>query len=76
MSEKRDLSDFSPGEIAEISSEAGLKARKESLEAGLEILSQDPETGELFYEKLDKEGNIIKRSLTKDEIEALKNDQA
>lgn len=72
MSGKRKFDDFSPGEIAEIASEAGLRARKESLEAGLEILSQDPETGELFYEKLDKEGNVVKRKLTKDEIEALK----
>lgn len=72
MSGKRKFDNFSPGEVAEISSEAGLRARKESLEAGLEILSQDPETGEFFYEKLDKEGNVVKRKLTKDEIEALK----
>ncbi|MCW8126992.1 hypothetical protein [Microbulbifer halophilus] len=72
MSEKRNFDDFSPGEIAEIASEAGLRARKESLEAGLEVLSQDPETGEFFYEKLDKEGNIVKRKLTREEVEALK----
>ncbi|MFD1215955.1 MULTISPECIES: hypothetical protein [Microbulbifer] len=72
MTGKRNFDDFSMGEIAEVASEAGLKARKESLEAGLEVLSQDPETGEFFYEKLDKEGNIVKRKLTKDEVEALK----
>ena len=72
MSDKRDFDDFSMGEITEIASEAGLKARKESLEAGLEVLSQDPETGELFYEKLDAEGNVVKRQLTREETEALK----
>ncbi|QIL91146.1 hypothetical protein GNX18_16190 [Microbulbifer sp. SH-1] len=61
MSKKRSFDGFSMGEIAEIASEAGLKARKESLEAGLEVLSQAPETGDFFYEKLDEEGNVIKR---------------
>lgn len=72
MSGKRSFDDFSIGEIAEIASEAGLKARKESLEAGLEVLSQDPETGEFYYEKLDKKGNVIKRKLSEEEVEALK----
>ncbi|WP_299594942.1 hypothetical protein [uncultured Microbulbifer sp.] len=72
MTDKRNFDDFSMGEITEAASEAGLKARKESLEAGLEVLSQDLETGEFFYEKLDKDGNAVKRKLTKEEVEALK----
>lgn len=70
---KRNFDDFSPGEIADIASEAASRARKQSLEAGLEILSQDLETGEFFSEMLGREGNVVKRTLTRDEVAVLKN---
>ena len=68
MKEKKDISDFSIDELQRIAKEAGLEAREESFDAGLEIMSQD-ERGNLIYEKKNKRGEIVTRSVLKEDLE-------
>ncbi len=66
---KRDITELSLDEICDIAAQAGKDAARESLEAGLEILSQETDTGKLYYEKLDQNGDIVKRYVTKEELD-------
>ena len=74
MPKNRDFTDFSDEEITNIAKRAGQEAAKESLEAGIEILSKDVSTGKFFYEKRDENGQVTRRFLTDEEVEALRNE--
>lgn len=64
MTKKRDYSEFSVEEIEELAKKSGLDARQESLDAGIEVMSQDEE-GNLILEKKSKDGRIVERRLDK-----------
>lgn len=64
MTKKRDYSEFSLDEIEELARKSGLEARQESLDAGIEVMSQDEE-GNLILEKKSEDGSIVVRRLDK-----------
>ena len=69
----RDFTDFSTDEIADIAKKAGEKARQESLDAGLEVISQDMSTGKFYASEKNESGEIVKRELTPEEVKDLPN---
>lgn len=66
---KRDITEVSLEEICELAAQAGQEAARESLEAGLEILSKETESGKYVFKKLDENGQIVKRYVTKEELD-------
>ena len=68
MKKKRDFSDFSIEEIDELARQAGEEARQESLEKGLEILYKDLDTGEFYFDKLDENGNLVRRYVSREDV--------
>lgn len=66
---KRDITELSLDEICDIAAQAGKDAAHESLEAGIEILSKETETGKYVFKKLDENGQIVKRYVTKEELD-------
>ncbi len=66
---KRDITEVSLEEICELAVQAGQEAGTESLKAGLEVVSQELETGRFYVEKMDKSGQIIKRYVTEEELD-------
>ncbi|GAB2198263.1 hypothetical protein [Sessilibacter sp. MAH4] len=66
---KRDITEVSLEEICELAAQAGQEAARESLETGLEILSEEIATGRFVFERLDENGQIIKRYVTKEELD-------
>lgn len=66
---KRDITEVSLEEICELAAQAGQEAGIESLKAGLEVVSQELETGLFYVEKMDQSGQIIKLYITKEELE-------
>ena len=69
----RDFTDFSMDEIEKIANEAGKKAEQESLDAGLEVISKDLNTGKFLGTKKNESGEIITRELTAEEVEKIRN---
>lgn len=67
MNDKKDISEFSIDHLKNLAQEAGLEAREESLNAGLEIMSQD-EKGNLIYEKLNDKGEIVTRPVPEEDL--------
>lgn len=74
MSDKKDFSEFSIEEIANISAEAGKQAKEESLAAGIKPLYKDIETDQFYIIELDSGGKEQRKYLSKEEVEALTND--
>ena len=74
MANKRDFTDFSLDEIKTIAEEAGKQASKESIDAGLDVLSKDLETGEFYIKRLNSKGEVEKQVLSEKEVEALRNE--
>lgn len=66
---KRDITDLSLDEICDIAAQAGQEAGMKSLKAGLEVVSQELETGRFYVEKRDNNGQITKNYITKEELD-------
>ncbi len=67
MSEKKEITDFSIEELKVLAQEAGLEAREESLNAGIEIMSENDD-GTLTYEKKDDNGSIVSRKVPNEDL--------
>ncbi|WP_086933352.1 hypothetical protein [Agarilytica rhodophyticola] len=67
----KDFDEFSTSDIEEMAQKASKEARNNALKAGNEIASQDLETGEHYLEKLDENGNIVRRPMPDNYIETI-----
>ncbi len=66
---KRDITELSLDEICDIAAQAGQEAGMDSLQAGLEVVSQELETGRFYIEKIGEGDQIVKNYITKEELE-------
>ncbi|MCE2028009.1 hypothetical protein [Sessilibacter corallicola] len=66
---KRDITELSLDEICDIAAQAGQEAGMDSLQAGLEVVSQELETGRFYIEKIGEGGQIVKNYITDEELE-------
>jgi len=62
----KDFKDFSTSDIEDIATEASSKARQAALEAGSEVAGKDLETGELYLERLNEKGEVVRRPMPDD----------
>ena len=68
----RDYNEFSIKEIEQIAKEASDKAYKKAIESGLEVAGQDLETRELYLDRLDENGQIVRRPMPEGYTKGLK----
>ena len=75
MTDKKEFTDFSFDEIKDVAKKAGQQASRESLVAGLEVLSKNLKTGKYYVKKLDCNGEVKEILLSDSEVDALRNKQ-